>query len=57
MPTFEISDDEREILLKALKNYISELRMEMADTDSSFFREDLKKQRDTLQNVIDKLGE
>jgi len=55
MPTLEISNDEREILLKALKSYISELRMEMADTDSSFFRENLKKERDTLQKIADDL--
>lgn len=56
MPTLELSVDEKERLLKALDRYVSDLRMEMSDTDSSFFREDLKKERDALQSIIDKLN-
>ena len=45
----------RDSLYNLLSNYVSDLRMEIADTDRQDFREMIKQRKDILQKVIDAL--
>ena len=56
MVNLELSNEEREKLVHVLESYLSNLRMEIADTDSSFFKEDLKAEKELLNNILGKLG-
>ncbi|NIP39282.1 MAG: hypothetical protein GWO07_11750 [Candidatus Dadabacteria bacterium] len=56
METLEITKEERDILTKLVKNYISELRMEIADTDQSSFKKGLKEEQEVLKKLLEKLG-
>ncbi len=56
MITIELSDEEKEALVKVLQSYISDLRMEIADTDRASFREQLKKEKGYLESILDKLA-
>jgi hypothetical protein len=55
MNSLELSNEEKDTLIDVLESYISDLRMEMADTDSSFFREELRNKREVLDNILDRL--
>lgn len=55
MNSLELSNEEKDTLIDVLQSYISDLRMEMADTDSSFFREDLRSKKEVLDKILDKL--
>lgn len=55
METLQFSEEERELLNKIVTNYLSELRMEIADTDQSSFKEGLRKEENMLNGLIDKL--
>lgn len=49
--------DEEEIMLKEiLVSFLSDLRMEVADTDSKKYREELKKQEVFLKEIINRLS-
>ena len=48
--------DERQILHAILENELSDLRMEMADTDRKEFRDLLSRRKAVLQKVVDTLG-
>ena len=48
--------DERQILRTILENELSDLRMEMADTDRKEFRDLLAKRKSVLQKVVEALG-
>ena len=52
MKTEDLSEEEIEILVAVLRSYLSDLRMEMADTDSQSFREILKKRKSVLLKAI-----
>jgi hypothetical protein len=51
----EIEDREAEVLHKALEDYVSELRMEVANTDSQEVRDDLKETERVLTNLLSRL--
>ena len=51
----EITQEEKEMLIDILENNLSDLRMEIADTDSLDFREMLKKQKEVLKKVLETL--
>ncbi len=51
----DLSDSDLVRLLNALQKYISDLSMEIADTDSYDFREDLKAERISLQKVVNQI--
>ncbi len=55
MNSLELSKEEKDTLIDVLESYISDLRMEMADTDSSFFRDGLRNKREVLDNILDRL--
>jgi len=52
MIQLDLRPDEQEILRETLENYISDLSMEIADTDNHDFREKLKWRRDVLNKVL-----
>jgi hypothetical protein len=56
MSSLELSKEEKDTLVDVLEGYISDLRMEMADTDSSFFREELKAKKTILAGILDRLN-
>ncbi|GBD99381.1 hypothetical protein BMS3Abin07_01416 [bacterium BMS3Abin07] len=51
----ELSQEEVQALRESLECYLSELRMEIANTDRMDFREDLKKKKEFLRSVVQKL--
>ena len=55
MSSLELTKDEKDSLIHVLESYLSDLRMEMADTDSSFFREELRTKKEILDNILDRL--
>jgi len=56
MPRLELTREEAEELQTVLKDCLSELRMEIAGTDSADFREGLKWREMLLDKVIAQLG-
>ncbi|MEW5930841.1 MAG: hypothetical protein AB1941_25550 [Gemmatimonadota bacterium] len=56
MAQITLDAEEAEYLATALRSYISDLRMEVAGTDSYDFREALKKQEAVLNHVLEQLG-
>jgi hypothetical protein len=56
MTKLELSADEAKVLTDVLSNYVSDLRMEIADTDSKDYREKLKKKEELLNNLVTRLG-
>ena len=56
MPTLNLSSEQAETLAQVLEDYISDLRMEIADTDSQEFRDDLKKRELFLKDLLRQLG-
>ena len=55
MIPLELTQEEKEMLIDILENDLSDLRMEIADTDSLDFREMLKKQKEVLMKVLETL--
>jgi len=55
MINLNLTKEENSILAMVLESYLSDLRMEIADTDSMDFRESLKKKKDVLNKVLDTL--
>ncbi len=56
MPTLNLSSEQAETLAKVLEDYVSDLRMEVANTDSQDFRDDLKKKEIFLKDLLSQLG-
>ena len=50
-----LSEDDLKRVVDALERYLSELSMEIADTDSMDYREELKHQRISIQKVLEQL--
>ena len=55
MTTLGLTHDELELLDDVLGDYISDLRMEIADTDDFNFRQGLKLKAEKLQSILAKL--
>lgn len=56
MRSLELSKEEADILIEVLGTDISDLRMQIADTDSSFFKEGLKNKKLVLIQIVDRLN-
>ena len=56
MIQIDLTADERATLRTVLESYLSDLRMEIADTDAMDFREMLKERKQVIQKVLDVLG-
>jgi len=52
----ELTDEEREFLLRGLKSFLSDLRAQITHTDSPQFKGRLKHDEQTLKGLIEKLG-
>jgi hypothetical protein len=53
--TIQLAEEEAEVLRSVLEEYISELRMEVANTDSMDFRVDLKRKEEILKALVGRL--
>lgn len=51
----EFTADESKALKQALESYLSDLRMEIVDTDSQDFRNGLKQEKHLLESVVVKI--
>lgn len=56
-PTFELNPEELELLKEILTSDLSELRMEIVDTDNSRFKEGLKHRKQIMMDILEKLGQ
>lgn len=56
MIELDLNRSETEILADVLESYLSDLRMEIADTDSKDFRDQLKVRKQVLIKVLAALG-
>ena len=52
----DLSREEREIMIDVLETFLSDLRMEIANTDRQDFRDLLKKRKAVLLKVLDRLA-
>lgn len=55
MIQLDLTDDDLGILKAALQSYISDLRMEIADTDNMDFRNQLKLKEQVLTKVVERI--
>lgn len=55
MPTFELNPEELELLKEILTSDLSELRMEIVDTDNSQFKDGLKHRKQIMMDILEKL--
>jgi hypothetical protein len=55
MTKLELSARECEVLRSTLMSYMSDLRMEIADTDRMEYRDVLKARKQTLLDIVEKL--
>ena len=53
--TLKLSDSEKAILSEALESHLSDLGMEITDTDSMEYREKLKAKRTVIQKILKEL--
>jgi hypothetical protein len=49
----DLDTTERSILIQTLESYLSDMSVEIADTDSMEFRNQLKATRDVLKKILD----
>lgn len=56
MVELDLTEEERQILHDVLQSYLSDLRMEIADTDRMDFRDMLKDRKAVVQKALDSLG-
>jgi hypothetical protein len=56
MARLELDERETVTLRDALEDYVSDLRMEIANTDSQDVRDELKKREEILKSVIARLA-
>jgi hypothetical protein len=56
MPTLELTAAEASLLREILKTDLSDLRMEISDTDLKSFRDKLKEKEEMIKQLIERLG-
>ncbi len=56
MIQLNLTPDEASMLKDLLEDYLSDLRMEIADTDQQDFRERLKDEEMTIKKILKALG-
>lgn len=56
MSTLDLSPDEVSLLREILVECLSDLRAEIADTDSSSFKSKLRDRKDLLNGIIEKVA-
>jgi hypothetical protein len=55
MAHLDLTEAEAATLVKALEFYISELRMEVTNTDQKDMRDELKSEEQTLKKIVEAL--
>jgi hypothetical protein len=55
MIPISLTEEEREILIQILEEYLSDLRIEISHTDDTSFREPLKSRKEALIRILDAL--
>jgi hypothetical protein len=55
MLQLDLTQDETMVLRQVLEDYLSDLRMEIVDTDSMDFRDMLKRRKTVLTKVLEAL--
>ena len=55
MSTIKLTPEELELLRDILETTLSELRMEIADTDNSNFKNGLKNRKRVMTDILEKL--
>ncbi len=55
MPTLELTPAQASLLKEILKTDLSDLRMEIADTDLKSFRDKLKEKEEVIKQLIELL--
>lgn len=55
MITIDLTSEEQGMLVEMLETRLADLRMEISDTDSLDFRNELKKRKEALAKLIDAL--
>lgn len=53
---FEFSESETELVRRLLDREIRDLSYEIADTDNSRFRDELREHRDLVRSLLDRFG-
>ena len=56
MPVLELNTEEARILTDVLNDYVSDLRMEVANTDSMEVRDELKQREVFLKDLLRRLA-
>ena len=56
MHRLELTSEEAYVLRETLESYLSDLRMEIADTDRKDFRDQLKHRKELLERITDALA-
>ena len=55
MIQLELSDAEVAVVGEVFEHYLSDLRMEIADTDRADFRQGLKDRKELIQSVLERV--
>ncbi len=55
MIQLDLNDSEKNLLIEALESYLSDLRYEIANTDSQDYREKLKEKKAALEKTLSAL--
>lgn len=55
MAQLQLTPEEGDILVEILESYLSDIRMEIADTDSTVFKVDLKRKKEVIKRILDTL--
>ncbi len=53
----KLTEEESSMLVEILENFISDIRMEIADTDNSSFKENLRVQKRSVTKILLQLKE
>ncbi len=56
MSDVNLNEEELIVLRDVLESYLSDLRMEIADTDNYDFRQELKHKEDRLKAILEKIA-
>ena len=56
MPTLELTTAERALLREVLETQLSDLRMEISDTDLKSYRDKLKEKEGVIKGLLERLG-
>lgn len=55
MITIRLNDEENTVLQELIEGAISEIRMEIADTDSPFYKEGLRSRKNNFITILEHL--